>query len=116
MRRAALVLFALTVLFVPDYRPAGALPANGIERYYYANACDPLYRVGPGQPGDFLGQRITSCSTISNTISESQLVGLDNWKDEIVYDCETGYWEETWYHGGYMHWTAATPADCVYSQ
>ena len=110
MRRVALIAFALIVLFVPDRRPTKALPMNGIERYYYANACwmtSYCRMVAPGQPGSYLGYRVAGCYEQGNSISETDLSGNDNWKQEIVQDCTTGYYTVTWYHGGYHNWTAS---------
>ena len=117
MRRIALIAVALAVLFIPDSRPTKALPMNGIERYYYANACDPSCRINdPGMVGDYLGERINSCSLHYNTIQESDLVGYDNWKEEWIIPCEGGYATVTWYHGGYQNWTPATPRAGCYCE
>jgi hypothetical protein len=116
MRRAALIAVAVAILFTPNPRPTKALPEGGIDRYYYANTCDPLYRYGPGQVGQYLGVRSINCTGSYNTIAESDLVGYDNWKQEIAYDCPSGGGTETWYHGGYGQWTAVDPQECVYYQ
>jgi hypothetical protein len=117
MRRIALIVFAVVCFFVSDPHPAKALPRYGIERYYYSNACymtASCRMYDPGMPGSYLGARVNGCFEQYATMTETQLIGRDNWKDEIVTDCSSGYAEETLYHGGYQYWTAANPSSGCY--
>lgn len=116
MRRLVLVVFAIAFMFTTDPHSTKALPSTGVARYYYENACSPLCRLASdGRPGMYLGERIDDCYNHIHEFSETSLVGLDNWKQEFVYDCSTGSVTQSWYHGGYQHWTQSTPTsypDC----
>jgi hypothetical protein len=115
MRRFVL-LAVLLVTLLPIGRHAGALPAFGHFTTFYANACNPVFLVSAGSPGDYLGEDIRDCSNhYQDGVLEQDLVGYKNWKEEEVFDCQNG---ETisykWYVGGYGHWTEATPTQCWY--
>ena len=117
MRRVTLFAAAILVMSTAGTRTTKALPRYGIERYYYSNICYMTANCrsfSPGQPGSLIGVRNTGCTGSYNTISESDLIGYDNWKEEIVTDCETfALIEQTLSHGGYQNWTAKTPsANC----
>lgn len=117
MRRILFFVAAVVLLSTADLRTTRALPKYGIERYYYSNACymtASCRMSDPGQVGDFLGARVAGCLGTYSNISETDLIGYDNWKDEYVIDCDTGWGTETLYHGGYQSWTEKTPSSGCY--
>ncbi len=115
-----IILFVVTAILMTTatVRTTNAMPRYGIERYYYSNACymtRDCRLYNPGQIGSFIGARNTGCTGTSTTMSESDLIGYDNWKEVIVTDCQTyELIEQTFHHGGYENWTAATPAPNCY--
>src|SRR5580765_6221750 len=115
--RRFLLLAVLAVSLLPIGRHAAAVSQYGYYVIFYDNTCGSgpyLYR---SSPGNYLGSDYYDCAehNIDGVLERDLIVNDNNWKQEWVFDCQTGATiSHTLYIGGHGSWHPATPGECVW--